>query len=265
VRIVRRPPQEATIVPPADIESLFEKPPDYPYADGVVNNNTIKHAARTAAEFLHTERPDAVIAADRGGRLLALATLHTWRKRYPGERFPTRDGGIAIARLTAKELGIYDYTELVGQTLQRAGVIDRDRRIIETPDRRARDTKISFMDDWVHRGTSFGMFNAAAAEYGIKPYNLSAITMCNKVMDGVRHVVNPAFQVWEMSAWKDDGDAIGVDYSYHPAMPRPTSSVFSRRQREEIIANIDRYFEDYEVALQAGTITACDCVEVTEL
>lgn len=249
-------------VEPIDIDSLFPTPPDYPYADGMVDVATIPFAARTAVEFLHEERPDAVIAADRGGRLLAFATHYAWQKRYPDEHFPTRDGSIRMARLTGKELDWHDYRRLMIHTLTRAGVTDPEGNLLpDTNDQDTGDVRLTLMDDWVYRARSLGAFIEIAGELGVKASNISVVTMCNQPRDGMRHAVHPAFRVWEMSAWKDNSEAVGVHFPDHPAVPAPLRSEYSRQQRVAIIDSIDRHFERFDTALTAGNIAACSCKE----
>lgn len=241
------------------VDELFPSPPDYPYSDGMVNAETIPFAARTAAEFLHTERPDAVIAADRGGRILAFATHYTWGKRYPGERFPTRNNAIQLARLTAKELSPDEYKQLLVTTLGRAGVVSESGSLRPADiERTAKETKLCLMDDWVFRGRSLGIFRDVASSLGVIDSNISVITMCNRPVDGVKHVVNSAFTVWEQSAWKDDSDAVGVHFPEHAAVPAVLDSDYARSQRRDIVRNIDAYFQDFEAAFRLGGVAESD-------
>lgn len=237
------------------VDDLFPVPPNYPYSDGMVTVETIPYAARTAVEFLHDERPDAVIAADRGGRMMGFATHYAWSKRYPDERFPTRKNSIQFARLTRKELDRYEYRDLLVRTLGRAGVIGENGSLIANKDSCIDDIKITLMDDWVFRGRSLGLFRETAWDLGITDSNISVITMCNKPAEGVKHAVNPAFTVWEMSAWKDNSDAVGVHYPDHPARPVVLGSDYAREQRRDIIESVDRYFEKFD-AHSSATLAA---------
>ena len=108
------------------VEDFFDTPPDYPFADGMITADTLPYAARTAVEFLHDEKPHAVFAADRGGRPLAIATMASWRHRYPGHRFPTLDHKIHFSRLSGKEITTQTYFDLVKNSMVRAGIITRD-------------------------------------------------------------------------------------------------------------------------------------------
>lgn len=243
-------------------EAMFEQAPDYPYASGMVNTTNIMFAARTAVEFMHDEQPDAVIAADRGGRIFAFASHYAWSKRYPGTRFPTRDDKIHLARLSAKELDSPDYDALVRMTLQRASVIDEEGDIIGNKTRDDDTVRVMLMDDWVYRGHNFGMFAEALDRIGVPRSNISVVTMCNAPMDGVNHAVTPAFQVWEQSAWKDNAEAVGVQFPDHPAVPKPYVSETSHDQRAEIIRNTNAYYAPFEKALQLGSISMCGCCQI---
>lgn len=154
------------------VDGYFDPAPDYPYADGTIDTKTIPIAARTAAEFIHIEEPDVVIAADRGGRMMAFATWFSWQHRFPNDRFPTRDRKIHFARLSGKEFGEDRYDSLVRFTLNSAGLLEGTGYVGEEEYERNHTAKVTLIDDWIYRGRSYNLFARSLGRVGIPESNI---------------------------------------------------------------------------------------------
>jgi hypothetical protein len=244
--------RRSKILTEQEIDGLFPTPPQH--ENGTITAAEMPFVGRTAVEFIRQEAPDAIIAADRGGRLLGFTAYHSWKKRFPGERIPTRDGSIRFARLTHKKMGPYEFQDVTRRVLTQAGILDPDGELLSGVSGNGSKPKVTFMDEWVFQARTFRRFVDAVGCCGIPPENVSIITMCNRPLDGVRHAVNPAFRSWEISAWKDDAAAIGVDYIDDSLMPTPTRSPIAGQERHAIVAAINRYYEHFDEAVAAGLI-----------
>lgn len=88
--------------------------------------------------------------------------------------------------------------------------------------------------------------------------------MCNGPKPGIRNIVNPAFQHWEGSAWKDDSDAVGVRYEDDGVTPRPCVSELSVQPRKAIIEQTDAYYQRFDKAVASGRLLVCGCTSLVE-
>lgn len=226
--------------------------------------------ARSIVEMIHDHQPAAVVAADRGGRILGLAVHYSWDKRYPDEPFPTLDHTVHFARISKsmpEEKAI-----LAGrEALQRAGV-GLDSSGARQDDGCPRRPRVLLLDDWVYRGETYRLFSAAAKAEHIPQRHVMIATMCGRQNAFVRnwperiprriyHRSPQGFRDRSGSAWGDNSKRIGVDYrGYDSDELTLVRTPESRKVRRELIDAIDSYYEPFSVALAAGKVVACRCV-----
>ena len=256
-----------------DPESVFPSRRDSyddDYMSSYINERDIPIIARRVVEEIHHQRPDAVIAADRGGRILAFATHYSWSKRYPDEPFPTVDKKLHIARISKSAMTKEDAILSARDAFKRAGVAsyEKESEEILAP----KHPRVMLLDDWIYQGATFHLFKEAAELEGISARDISVATMCGsrkKVVSNrhsrrpthVRHFSPLEYRSQGGSKWSDDSSSAGVHYKYdEPFIPEVIRDGKARGIRREIIAEIDRYYKEYETQLALGKIVACNCV-----
>jgi adenine/guanine phosphoribosyltransferase-like PRPP-binding protein len=239
--------QEAQVLPPH-----LQTP-----SDGyIIDPTTIPVIARRVVEFLREEKPDAVIAADRGGRMLALAVHAGWRLRYPGERFPALDGKIHFARLSRRDLDYDTFRRLVNWGLVRAGIAEPDDRdeyfLYDRVTAKDPESKLMVMDDWITRGSTIVRVQDIAAEAGLKPDNVSAAVMYSgygRRLPLNRYIVaEPENDKIRGFSWSDSSYDLGITY-YNGVDPtrrsEPDFLENSRQQRSLLQKSTREYYRAF--------------------
>jgi hypothetical protein len=214
------------------------------------STTTVAHIARPIIEYIHEHQMDAVIGADRGGRLPGLAVHYGWRHQYPDERFPTADHRVHFVRNSSS----VDYDLVIRAidfTLERA---------LKGSGKPAEEQKVLFLDDWVMGGSTFRRFATAAVQRGIKYENMHAATMngsqlfacdCPECRNGQvgHHIV--ASKGARGSDWDGDERILGIQFHEDGITPIPLrigrhGSLHERRAMHE---HIDDYYAMYSRAL----------------
>lgn len=227
-----------------------------PFRDGItaptdyfrVNAKTIKFLALPVIDYLHALQPDAVIAADRGARLLALATHHGWRYRYPGQRFPTIDGKIHLARISRNidQPTLYD-TILFALKQARLPQSEVPGRYVDPETA----PTVVLMDDFVKSGATLANFKHAANAYGIPRQNVVLVTMKGLELDDQEHYVADVHSLAGDYEWSDEPDIIGIDYdSANPTIPYVAMKAEALAER----AIMRRSLEQYTTPNLLGTV-----------
>lgn len=104
-----------------------------------ITPDNISSIAYPIVEFIFKEKPDYVIACDRGARMIGLATHALYGELYGS--FPTVDHSVNFRKISRKIP-----TELARNQLERD--IEKLLRINESP-------KIFILDDWMFSGKTF--------------------------------------------------------------------------------------------------------------
>jgi hypothetical protein len=228
--------------------------PTEPYP---VTESTVVHIARPIVEYLHENPVDAAIAADRGGRLLALAIHFSWPHRYPGEPFPTVDGSIHFVRNSLSAHRRLD--QALDTTLTVA---------LEASKKPTEQQSVLFIDDWVGSGSTFSRFAKSAIGLGLKLDNLHAATLnganlnmlecdcescksnrSNKKYLISRHIVGDVLSLG--SNWNDNPEVIGIGYT-EGIFPFSRSNQASRARRRDLHLSIADYYKPYLEKLAAA-------------
>lgn len=230
--------------------------PEKPSYIRTVDERTIVHLARPVIEFIHDEKPDAVIAADRGGRLLALGAHYSWSKRYPGETFPTKDGKLHFARLSKNSLSSSEFGRVLRHTLIKAGVVagNPDAEYWEDDAVKVTDdsTRVMLIDDWIAQGTTFGRFKGCLTEAGVKAENVLLATMWGAEYlrrDGVKTVCGLDHS--SDTPWDANEEVMGLHYWDSSTKPTVARTTYSKQARKILHDTVDEYYSDY---LQSGGI-----------
>jgi len=240
--------------PQIDVDSLF--PDDGREREGIISFEDLPYITRPIVEYLHNVRPSVVIAGDRGGRLFGLSAFYSWKKRFPGEPFPTLDGKLHFARVSSRSAEKRDVKRAVHFTLRQAGLTDSYLHEEAAKDGSSR--KVVFMDDWAVHGGTFGRFLDAVKEYGVPKTSVAYATMCGKRVyrRGVEHIIGDESRAPRNSDWNDRSYYAGVTFpSVDSVTPYPNPNKDSMWARNELIKNTDAYYARFTAALVTGKIT----------
>lgn len=233
---------------------IYPEFPPFPRVGYPINAETIVHLARPVAEFIHTEKPDAIIAADRGGRLLALGTHAIWKWMYPEERFPTRTGGIHFARLSRRKLSSEVFGNLFYDSLRRAKITCEPTSPAQA-EQPNKDTRVTFMDDWIWGGETLRIITDLCGAVGIAEENVTTAVMVDH-NDSIpnRHVVGDPDSGYGDCSWLELTEKIGMTYTdgYLPKVCWDSSIISARRERQLLNASIQRYFS-YDPSAECST------------
>jgi hypothetical protein len=179
----------------------------------VVNPDNIPHFAYPLAKFISEEKPDYILACDRGARIIGLATHMLYKELYGA--LPTKDHSISFRRISRKMS-----PDLIRQQLQ--GYADRILAETESP-------KVFVLDDWVFTGRTRLSISEIFADI-----SEGRITMLFGVMMGKGKGIDVSGDRNSFAFWdkRDKGDLIGVDYDYNmtPHRRRSGKAVVYRRK-----------------------------------
>jgi len=236
------------------IDNLF--PDERKFLDGPIGFKDLPYIVRPIVEYLHETRPDAIVAADRGARFMAFAVFRSWKKRFPDERFPTRDAKIHFARITSKSAKSEQVERAIHHALGAAGLSAHQKQEAVP--------KVILLDDWVDGGSTIKRFTAAVESFGLSAANTSLVTMCGKTADGFNHMVSDPSRDTTNSIWNAYDEYIGVTYHrQNPTVPMAWPNADARSARERVGQYIDDYYERFSAALTLGEIAACSCLKET--
>lgn len=233
----------------------------YVGAGGSLAIQQLPFLGRKLAEHIHDVDPAVVIAGDRGARLIGLATIIGWSRRFPEERFPTIESKLHFARVTSRSAGRADVLEAVRSTLIRAGLPEqfsyKRKQDGDSP-------KVVYIDDWAVRGGTAKRFIRAAMGFGIPGGAISYSTAVGHYVrdlpGGVKHFIadpsrNPRWSCWDTHDAADYCTQIGVRYSCEdPTVPIADVTEVSKDARRQLVREIDRYYRKFTLAHAAGEI-----------
>jgi len=114
----------------------FRQVRDFLSSKVTVNPENISHFAHPIVNFIFEEKPDYVIACDRGARLIGLATHMLYKELYGS--FPTRDHSISFRKISRKIP-----TELVRDQIE-----EDIKKVLKLN----KEPKVFILDDWMYSG-----------------------------------------------------------------------------------------------------------------
>lgn len=232
-------------------------------ASGDIEFSDLPYITRPLIEYIHDYHPSAIIASDRGGRLVAFAVMHGWHRRYPGEHFPTEDGRIHFARVTSRSATEDNVRRAVHYALGKAGIAP----VLPGTDvwRSGQSPRVMLLDDWAVYGGTAKVFSRVMEDYGIPASALAYGTMCGKQVGDMPHIIGDPDRDPRRSEWENKSNRVGVAFSEGETDDRVTpythALTMARRTRREIAGYIDAYYARYNAALAAGQIAACACID----
>lgn len=259
-------------LPTFDVGSLLDDPKEKYYR---VDEENIVPIARVITEFVHDTEPDVIVAADRGGRLLALATHASWKHRYPDHDFPTRDGKIHFARISGSiDLGVTQ--RVIRSTLKKAGLSSDDPEHVQDDELKP---KVMLIDDWIGQGRTFRTFaDVAHNDFGIPKDNMLMATMHGHELpyDDPTHIIGDPSGYAHGSQWCDDEEIMGVTYysdqdtgsddELFGVVGRSNRSQKSIEARQNLHRAVAKYYSRFDKALELGKIpAACNCKQAAEI
>ena len=243
---------------PSGVDSLFPRQNgDHGRLEGIAFSD-LPYISRPIVENIHETRPDIMIAGDRGGRLFAFSVFQSWKRRFPGEPFPTKDGKIHFARVSSRSASEQKVKRAVHFTLERAGLPPDWKQQAANTDGGA--PKVTYLDDWAVYGDTIRVFREALAEYGLPDSSLTFATMCGNEVGDIKHIVGDPSRDPRRADWNDKSYYSGVDFPYEdnvtPEVMRTDEALFARAK---IIKSLDAYYDRFRAAVEAGRVATCAC------
>jgi hypothetical protein len=216
-----------------------------------IRTRELPYLTRPLIEAIHEVQPDTVIAADRGGRPVALAVMRGWRHRYPGERFPTIDNAIHFARISSRSVSARDILPMMRRSLYGSGVLlDKDEEELFDA-----DAKIALLDDWAVDGNAFRRFKEGAIELGFLQENIFFMTLAGQPIDE-NHVIGDPRRRATHAQWEDDfGKAVGVSFETSATLPAITKNDSAVQLRKDVRKSNEQYYKKFVAAVKSGQIT----------
>ena len=243
-----------------NIETLFAARATTP--DAPVGIKDLPELVRPLVEALHELQPHTVIAADRGARLATIAIRRSWKKRFPGDDFPTQGRGVRFARITNKSTTEGQGRTAVEHVLKAAQLEPTQFHAPSTPEAPFLAPKIVLLDDWVDSGGTFSKFVKDVENFGIDPTSIYFMTLCGRKVDGDRHIVGNPVRTTTNSIWNAYDEYAGVRYLAEvPTLPIPWQNDESTAIRHRLLAYTDQYYERFTAAFAAGEVKPCVHVE----
>lgn len=195
-----------------------------------VTPDNIGHAVYPIVEYIHEERPDYIVALDRGARIPALATLMLHRELYG--RLPTRDTKIHFRKISVgieKNIQKDHLREGVGKMLK------------DTP-----SPKVLLLDDWIHEGRTKALAIDVFTELSRGKADIHyGVMIGNSIGKGLHKRGSKGPDVWGTVpnfgyyTWHDRHDIMGVEYDdlLHPRRIGSPEAVIFRKRVERSIKN----------------------------
>lgn len=182
----------------------------------LISPNNIPAFVYPIVEFIHTVKPDYIIANDRGGRLTALATGVLYQELY-GE-LSTRDRMILFRRMSKRT--------------PRAEMKEKLRADVNRMLSESENPQLLVIDDYVNFGRTKRLVNRAISEL-----SQGRIKVFYGVMRGVGADVSADKLSLAGTSWRNRSDIIGVSYANNSHIAERVGSERALRCRREIVAN----------------------------
>lgn len=207
--------------------------------------------AQPLVEWVHEKQPDAIIAADRGGRLLGLALYNSWSYRYPADTFPTRSRSVNFARISKWNESSVN-TNLIHRTLAMAGIDPQENPA-------DRSAKVMFIDDWVCSRSTYQIFCDGLTSYGLDSSRPLFVTLSGDNLSTVTrrdHFVCEEHRPLSTMSWHDDSDRVGIEYT-DKGKPSTLKAPEAQRERKLLHDDIQQHYARLTEAHKAGLALAC--------
>jgi hypothetical protein len=224
-----------TVLPRPTLRNLYDRVT----SKFLVMPENIGYAVYPLVEFIHEERPDYILAFDRGARITALATAMLHRELY-GD-LPTRDHKINLRKVSVnvdRDILRVQLQSDVGQMLAST----------ESP-------KVLLLDDWIHGGQTKALATDLITEFsGGKADIHYGVMIGNGTGKGLGKGKGEGADVWGVGSnfgyysWRNKTHLIGIDYN-DDLQPHSTLSPQAVIFRNKVARNIRRF---------AGQVKASD-------
>lgn len=243
-----------------DCDKLFNDQPTFSQQNRL-SVSFLPQLARPIIEHIHDDEPHIVIAGDRGGRLMALTAMMSWRHRFPGERFPTLDSKIHLARITSRSANYYDVKDAAQFALKKAGLPG----LLEKTNMDGMSPRVMYLDDWAVHGGTLARFVKAAEEAGVMERDITYLTICGDKVNSINHfIAEPNVRPYR-SEWDDEGgssECIGVGYPWdNPTVPTPDVNSISLQTRTKLMEGVSEYYELFDKAVALGNVATSQSLE----
>ena len=192
----------------------------------VITPENLPLLAHPIADFIHQEKPDYVMAFDRGARLLGVATLMIHRRLY-GE-LPTRDRKINLRKVS---------TSVPQEEMRRQLQSD-----VEIMLEHADTPQVLLLDDLVNSGKTRRMATDLITEFSDGKVDILFGVLRGKGKDadvsGDRHS-------FAYCAWRNRSDVLGVNYD-HTLQPTAIRSPKAVAYRRRLVKSVNNYIAGIE-------------------
>lgn len=225
------------------VESLFSVP-DSVYQDSIVKVPELPYLARPLIEELHEFQPDAVFAADRGGRPAGLAVMRGWHYHYPGEPFPTVNGCVNFNRISGQSVEFTAVRGMIRDTLNRMGALHYEDALPSVD----AGFKVALIDDWTVNGRAFTRFERAVKRLGVHQDSIRFLTLIGDKLDD-RHVVGDLSRKTRSATWMDRSHISGIDFGVDGITPIAVRTNEALNLRLELARETKKYYERFTAEL----------------
>jgi hypothetical protein len=183
-----------------------------------INSDNIPYVAYPIARFIEKEKPDYVIACDRGARIIALATHMLYQELYG--TFPTRNHTIAFRKISRKMS-----PEIIRQQLE--ADMFRILGVVESP-------KIFVLDDWIFTGKTISQLRKIIMEASDRKAKVFFGVMLGRGEGIDISGDSNSFAFWDK---RNKGDLVGVDYDSE-LIPFKTNSPEAIAHRGQLLKSV---------------------------
>ncbi len=188
----------------------------------IISPENIAHSVYPIVEAIHEIKPDYILALDRGGRIVGLATHMLYRKLYG--RLPTQDHAIHFTKVSRRLPSEINYQHLkpVAENLMRISC----------------DPKVLIIDDWMNTGKTKKRIMEVLSE--ISDNHISVYF--GMLRGRGENVTADRFSV-VICSWVNNSNLIGVEYSEETGRPKSLHSQSAIIFRRKISQNIKKFVE----------------------
>jgi len=184
--------------------------------------------------YINKLQPHVVIGCDRGARLTTLAARQMWKELMPETPFPTLDGGVSFAKISASDIKWHPYVyrhmrERVGEIISNSIEIGKEHgRVLDENE----PLKVLFIDDWALKGRVSKLVHRLAEDLG---FEVHLAVMENRSDD--ESIVSSNYLGRDETKFEDifplsESDNVGASYDreYRAAPPRRNNVLQTRKK-----------------------------------
>jgi len=188
----------------------------------VISPENIAHSVYPIVEAIHEIKPDYILALDRGGRIVGLATYMLYQKLYGS--LPTQDHAMhftKVSRRLSSEIN-YQHLKPVAENLMKISC----------------NPRVLIIDDWMNTGKT----KKKIMEVLSKASDNHISIYFGMLRGRGKNVIADRFSV-AICSWVNNSSLIGIEYSDEMERPKSLHSRSAIIFRRKISQNIKKFTE----------------------